>query len=192
MSDDSRQRKDDPQEDHADAQDESTSGDSGRSESEEEPRGQWLESADEKRAGRQGALESPSPFVESDAPPEAETEKLDPFAVPEFDIVDPPDEDEETDGFASIPAGPTEEVDFDEGHPRRGRKGRGRPRRAAGEPRPAPVAAAKKPKRIPAAVIAAAVVVFVLLMLLVFWMSRRTPKGAHPPVNDAPAAHEGP
>jgi hypothetical protein len=131
--------------------------------------------------------------IESPTEPLPEEERRGPYDVVEYDIVEPPEDEEEADGFARIPAGPTEEVDYGEPRPRRARRTRD-PRRASREgvreAKPAP--AASKPRRVPTAAIVAFVIVVVLLFALILWLAGRPKDEAQSvPRSDAPATGEG-
>lgn len=137
-------------------------------------------------------IEDLSEEVHVDSPTEPMS-ALDPFAVQNFDIIEPPEEEEEDTGFAKIPPGPTEEVDYDEPRqrrPRRGRQQRREPRRVE---KPAPVAAASKPHGASRLVIAAIVIMVIVLLALILWMAGRSENPAPLPAgNQTTPATPGP
>jgi len=121
------------------------------------------------------------------------------FEEQQFEIAEVPEGPEESeDGFATIPAGPTEEVDFDEDrsrHPRRMRRERGRGRDRA---HPAETPAAAAPAAAPAApaagkyrtaIIVALILLALLIIAFVIWYNRsKSRAGLHGPARGAPSA----
>jgi hypothetical protein len=121
----------------------------------------------------------PTPAPEA-APqePESTPEAQESFPCPfdeelGYEIVEPPDGEESDDGFASIPAGPTEEVNFEPPRVRGPRRRRDRARREpvrAGTPSP-DREAAPAVKRFPiwlavaGAVLLAAIIIVVILLV---------------------------
>jgi len=91
----------------------------------------------------------------------------------EYEIVEPPEEEEGDDGFASILPGPTEEIRFEEAGARKtGRRGRYRGPRE-------PVQEMPPPRRAAWWWIVAAAVAVILLVALILLLAARRGKAAH-------------